>query len=459
MACSNWQRPRFSDRFSGFNNAAAGAIIGQTVFVGLVFLTLLLVCAIAPSLTAGAMSGEHQRKTFDLLMATPLGPFTILSGKLGAALSYVALILLAAVPMTSMAYVFGGVTVSDLLRAFAVMGGFAIAFSVMGLFFSALFQRTGLAVGTSYFLVGGATLGTLFVYAVMGVMRGEQPPNWVLALNPFSAMASALVDGVVTDPNMVYNGSPITPMLYGLAGGRFDITASNQTPLWQFSAAIYTWLTIFLFAIATQLVKPVQRFRFRLWTWVVLVLLFIALLIGALVLFAPQAFLPFRSAYLWFTTPERNIVVNSNFEEPLETGWVVGAELGKQVTGSAPAPPSLVDADGTTVMRFAHDDATPLSELLAMQDLNFKLTEASIVKMGITLRLQEHHMPLCGEAGRQCPMMIFLDYTDRRRQTTQIGTGIFYFSGTRRTGSLCEMRRNPRACAYSCEYLAHLCLQ
>lgn len=417
--------PRFSDQFGGFNNTSAGAMIGQTVFVGLVFLTLLLVCAIAPSLTAGAISGEHQRKTFDLLMATPLGPFTILSGKLGAALSYVALILLAAVPMTSMAYVFGGVTVSDLLRAFAVMAGFAIAFSVMGLFFSALFRRTGLAVGTSYFLVGGATLGTLFVYAVMGVMRGEQPPNWVLALNPFSTMASALVDGVVTDPNMVYNGSSLTPMLYGLAGGRFDNSATSQVPLWQYSAAIYTWLTIFMFALATQLVKPVQRFRFRLVTWVVLALLALALFVGALAMFAPQAFLPFRSAFLWFTTPERNIIVNPNFEESLDGGWIVGAELGKGVRGKAPSPPAVVDADGKPVLRFARANDTPLGELLAMQDLNFELIEASVVKLGITLRLQEHTMSVCGDAGRQCPMMIFLDYTDQLGKKHKLAQGFF----------------------------------
>lgn len=417
--------PRFSDRFSGFNNAAAGAIIGQTVFVGLVFLTLLLICAIAPSLTAGAISGEHQRKTYDLLMATPLGPFTILSGKLGAALSYVGLILLAAIPMTSIAYVFGGVTVSDLLRAFAVMAGFAIAFGVMGLFFSALLQRTGLAVGASYLLVGAATLGTLFVYAVVGVMRGEQPPNWVLALNPFSTMASALVDGVVTDPNMVYNGSPITPMLYGLSGGRFDLSANTQIPLWQYSAAIYTWLTIFMFAIATQLVKPVRRFRFQLWMWLVLAFLFLALLVGILAAFAPQVFLPFRSAYLWFTTPEKNIVLNANFEEPLSTGWIVGAELGKQARGNVPDPPEIAETEDRPALRFARDDNTPLAELLAMQDLNFELTEASIVKLGITLRLQEHTMPLCGVAGRQCPMMIFLDYTDRRGTSHKLAQGFY----------------------------------
>ncbi|MCC7163349.1 MAG: ABC transporter permease subunit [Anaerolineae bacterium] len=417
--------PRFAGQLSDFGNASAGATIGQTVFVGLVFLTLLLVCAIAPSLTAGAISGEHQRKTFDLLMATPLGPFTILSGKLGAALSYVALILLAAVPMTSMAYVFGGVTVSDLVRAFAVMAGFAVVFSVMGLFFSALFLRTGLAVGASYFLVGMAILGTFFVYLVIGVMRGAQPPNWVLALNPFSAMASALIDGVITDPNTIYNGSSVTPMLYGIAGGRFDVAIDKQVPLWQYSAALYTWLTIFLFAIAAQLVKPVQRFRFHLVTWIVLALLFLALLVGALALFAPQVFLPFRSTYLWYTTSERNIVVNPRFEESLTTGWIVGAELGKQVKGSAPDPPSLADADGAAVLRFARDDATPLSELLAMQNLNFQLTEASVVKLGLTLRMQEHAMPVCGAAGRQCPMMILLDYTDRRDQQHKLAQGFF----------------------------------
>jgi ABC-type transport system involved in multi-copper enzyme maturation permease subunit len=424
--------PRYFDRFGGgFNNAAAGSMIGQTMFVGLVFLTLLLVCAIAPSLTAGAISGEHQRKTFDLLMATPLTPFTILAGKLGAALSYVVLILLAAVPMTSLAYVFGGVTISDLLRAFAVMGGFAIVFSVMGLFFSALFQRTGLAVGTSYFLLGAATLGTMFVYAVMGVMRGEQPPNWVLALNPFSTLASALVDGVVTDPNTIYNGSSITPMLYGLGGGRFDGQPIRDVPLWQYSAAIYTWLTLLLFAVTTQLIKPVQRFQLKWWMWVILALLLAGLIVGVIAVLRPSTFNFLTNAYRYWATQEHNVVVNGRFAEALAMGWTVHA--GHVENSNALPPPGMARSkDGRMALRVSNPQGGPFREQKVTQELGVALSGVSMVNVAMVVRLSEHETPVCGErklGGTQCPVTLRLDYTDRNGKAHNRTQGFFTTQG------------------------------
>lgn len=278
-------------RYDSFNQptVGAGAMIGQFVFVGLVFLTLMMVCALAPSLTATAISGEHQRKTFDMLMATPLAPFTILIGKLGAALSYVALIMLAALPMMSLAYVFGGVTLSDLVKAFVVIGAFALAYAVMGLFFSVLFGRTGIAIGASFVVIVFALFGTLFIYLVVTVMRGNQPPNWVLMLNPFSVLSSVLVDGVVTDPNN-FSGSDMMRVLWGLSGGRFESIATRELPLWWYAFAVYGWLTVFLFALTTQLIKPVQRFRFRPLTWVLLVFLFVAPIPITLTLFVVSRF-------------------------------------------------------------------------------------------------------------------------------------------------------------------------
>ncbi len=413
-------------RFYGFNqpNVAAGAMIGQTVFLGLVFLTLLLICAIAPSLTASAISGEHQRKTYDLLMATPLGSFTILSGKLGAALSFIVLILLAALPMTSMAYVFGGVTVTDLLKAFAVLAGFAIAFGVMGLFFSALFQRTGLAVGASYLLVGFAMLGTFFVYAVVGVMRGEQPPNWMLALNPISAMASVLVDGLVADQNTIFSGgAPMTSVLWGLSGGRFDGNFISETPLWQFSLALYTWLTILFFALATQLVKPVRRFRFGFWMVLIVGMLLMALALVALAIFAPTAFSPLRAALRWQMNPEREIVVNGNFNALSQTAWQIQDSAAQGVNSL-----SIVETNGKRAAQLGNvsDKETRVQTL--SQKLALPLPDAGAVRLRVTFRLGAHALPACSREGATCPLLIQLAYTDRLGAKHTWAQG-FYASG------------------------------
>jgi ABC-type transport system involved in multi-copper enzyme maturation permease subunit len=264
------------------NASTMGPLIGQCVFVGVVFLALALICAVVPALTASAISSEHERKTFDLLIATPLRPASILFGKLIAALSYVFLILLAAVPLVSVSFVFGGVPLNDMLQALLLLLGFALTYSVIGLFFSSWFRRTTPAVAASYLVVLLFTFITGFIYIVTAAIQRNQPPAWLLILNPFSALASALV----TPPTIGGFSSPLPTMqlLWFIAGGRLDVFSTQlrvPTPLWYYTVSCYGWLTILLYLLSAQLVKPVGRFRVRSWAWLFIGLFLLASLIAA----------------------------------------------------------------------------------------------------------------------------------------------------------------------------------
>ena len=434
--------PQYYGRFNQ-PNVAAGAMIGQTVFVGLVFLTLLLVCAIAPSLTAGAISGEHQRKTYDLLLATPLAPLTILAGKLGAALGFLVIILLAALPITSLAYVFGGVTVADLVKAFVVMLGFGIAFSVMGLFFSALYGRTGLAVGTSYFLLGFAVLGTFFLYAVIGVMRGDQPPSWVLALNPFSALASALVDGVITDPNSVYSsGSPMTPLLWGLAGGRFDSNVINTPPLWQYTVAVYGSLTLALFLLATQFIKPVHRFHFGRIGWLILFLIIALVIAGAAAIFLPMILPPLRDAWIWNHSTQRNVVTNGTFIEPPGWNWQIAA-----ADTSAKPQTEWQRTTGSKGILRVWNPETQTATLTVTQPLNLELPPIALMRVRFVMQIRNQTSLVCGASGDECPVTLRLNYTDVKGNAHIWAQG-FFANGSRNMGM-------PMVCARCENQAAH----
>src|SRR6185312_12960724 len=82
---------------------------GQPVFIGLVAFQLGLVCFLAPSFTAGVISGERERQTYDLLMTTPLPLALIVGTKLFAALAYVFLLIVAALPLLAISLFLGGV--------------------------------------------------------------------------------------------------------------------------------------------------------------------------------------------------------------------------------------------------------------------------------------------------------------------------------------------------------------
>jgi hypothetical protein len=311
------------------------------------------------------------------------------------------------------------------------MGGFAVTYAVIGLFFSALFRRTGIAVGASYVFVVFCLFGTLFVYLVVGVMRGEQPPNWMLALNPFSVLASALVDGVVTDPNNVFGSSSVTPVLWGLAGGRFENLQTRELALWWYALGIYGWLTVFLFALTTQLVKPVQRFRFRPLTWALLVLLFVGPIVAVLLLYTAFGFGGSRAAWRWWTTSEHNVVANANFAEPLEKDWQMdpAIQMPSATGGSILAQPiSVMDKDGKHALRVWNSDADAPREFAISQPLNIALPDHGTVRLRVTMRIAAHSAPVCGKQGDACPLMVKLKYTDTSAANKEWTRG-FYTSG------------------------------
>ena len=62
--------------------------IGQSLLGGLGLLLLMAIAAVAPAVTAGAISGEQEKLTYEMLLATPMRPASILWGKLVSALSY-----------------------------------------------------------------------------------------------------------------------------------------------------------------------------------------------------------------------------------------------------------------------------------------------------------------------------------------------------------------------------------
>lgn len=127
------------NRASG--SAAAGEI-GRVLFLGIVGIELLLIIFIAPAFTAGAITGERERQTYDLLRTTLLSIPSFVIGKLESALGYILLLLLAAIPLQSIAFLFGGVTEAEVILSFVILTVTAIALGTVGIYFSAAMVRT-----------------------------------------------------------------------------------------------------------------------------------------------------------------------------------------------------------------------------------------------------------------------------------------------------------------------------
>ena len=145
---------------SGFSGVAAN--YGQTLFTFLVVFQMILITFITPALTAGAISGERERQTIDLLFVTRIPPFSIIWGKLLASMSFVVLLMLLSVPIFSLVFLFGGIELDQVLYAFLVTIVAALTLGLMGIAFSTLLRRSLAATVAAYvgaFVLMFGTLG------------------------------------------------------------------------------------------------------------------------------------------------------------------------------------------------------------------------------------------------------------------------------------------------------------
>jgi ABC-type transport system involved in multi-copper enzyme maturation permease subunit len=248
------------------NGTALSAGIGHGIFGGLLFLETLLVLVLAPAFTTGAISLEREKQTLDLLVTTPLSTLGMIIGKLFSALTYVFLLILASVPLSSLVFVFGGVGPEDLLRAYGFLFALAFGMGAVGLFISAIVKRTQTATVVTFVIVLLLSIGTAAVHqfwqvatrpttntSVIISSRPGKAPEAVLWLNPFVADLDmvcatapdsyhASCDYISSVTNRPYFGTPSTttnppvfegipqPMPFPDAGGAADDFVIGDCP-------------------------------------------------------------------------------------------------------------------------------------------------------------------------------------------------------------------------------------
>ena len=186
-----------ASRNSSFDggNLLGSAGIGRAIFQWLLFFMLLLVCFIVPGLTAAAISGERERQTLVSLQITLLRPWSIVVGKLLASLAFVALLIVASLPLVTIPFLVGGVSVAEVVQGLVMVLATAVILACLALACSAVLRRTQGATVLSYGLTLALVLGTLIVYGAQQFPRDPgtaRPRPWILALNPFAATADVV---------------------------------------------------------------------------------------------------------------------------------------------------------------------------------------------------------------------------------------------------------------------------
>ena len=112
-----------------------------------------LLVLIAPAMTSGAIAGERERQTLDLLLVTNTGAFRIAVGKILESFALLALLIVCALPVQCLCLLMGGVSLGQILIGTLFLLGVALAATAVGVFSSALCRSTVVSGVMSYLLL------------------------------------------------------------------------------------------------------------------------------------------------------------------------------------------------------------------------------------------------------------------------------------------------------------------
>lgn len=122
--------------------------------VDLFFLGQYIIASLmAPSFTAGTVSGEKERRTYEMLLASPLKPSAIVMGKMLASLTQLAVLIFTSLPIIMLCLPLGGVHITEVLAAYLGLMASVVTFGMIGVACSSYFQRTAASLVVSYLLI------------------------------------------------------------------------------------------------------------------------------------------------------------------------------------------------------------------------------------------------------------------------------------------------------------------
>jgi len=189
-----------------------------------------LLCFVVPTITYGAVAGERERRTWDLLIVAPISKLQIIIGKFVSGLIVICSVALLMVPLIFILAVSNGDRFMAVMSGEAASLGFATAFSACGLYVSSLMNRAFAAQAATY-AVGlvWLVLWPMLVYLLNG--SGDSV-GYLLWSQPFITTAAVAdrVYNIVSTGNVpwwLYSpGAQI--VFYGLVTSVFLLLATIQ---------------------------------------------------------------------------------------------------------------------------------------------------------------------------------------------------------------------------------------
>lgn len=127
-----------------------------------------LLSLIVPIITSGSISGERERQTLDIMLTTPVSPFSIALGKLGSAMMVVMVYMITSIPVMAIAFVLGGMSWWALFGLFGMLLYIGIYVGSVGVFCSSVVKKSVLATILTI-VIGVAIITITFVVLMVSI--------------------------------------------------------------------------------------------------------------------------------------------------------------------------------------------------------------------------------------------------------------------------------------------------
>ncbi|MEN6357266.1 MAG: hypothetical protein ABFD83_09305 [Armatimonadota bacterium] len=177
----------------GYYNPLGNLQIGQRLFGTLAWTQAIMLMFIVPSLTAGTLTQELEKKTIEMLVLTRLSAGKIVLGKHLSGFFYALMLLVCSAPLAGICLMLGGISPAEVFITYALLAGTSFLFAALSIACSSLMNKSAGSALLSYMI----SIGYMALTAPLGTtaLMGRYSHNiYALSmLNPiFAAYGSAL---------------------------------------------------------------------------------------------------------------------------------------------------------------------------------------------------------------------------------------------------------------------------
>lgn len=189
-----------SDLPTSINPRSGTAVLaraGRDMFRILTYAQLVMVILVVPAYSAGVVSMEREKGSFDLLAITTLHSSNIITQKLLAALAQVVILMVASVPVLSIVFLLGGVSPGEVAVAYALIAMSAAAVGALGVMCSCYFANTRAATFMTYLItvlfLAGLPLAGAIIQSYHSYGSNSSDIGYALGITVAVAFAAGII--------------------------------------------------------------------------------------------------------------------------------------------------------------------------------------------------------------------------------------------------------------------------